>query len=271
MHIKPGRGGFQWQDAGFLGARYGVLTLGPGKPPVHILRPAEIDDPRDDHRNALRRKLNHQFRQTRRESDIAAYETSYDRAEQLMRRKELFDKAGVTPADIARYGTHPLGRHLLQARRLLEAGVRFVKVTSFHWDTHGDNFNMLRQMVPQIDRPFAAIIDDLHERGMLDRVLVVLMSEFGRTPRINSRVGRDHWPEAWSVVLAGTGIKRGVVVGRTTPDGAFCDGSEYDCGHLFHSLFYAMGVDTTTTEYINNEQPLPIAHEGQSRIMEVLA
>lgn len=271
MHIKPGRGGFQWQDAGFLGARYGALTLGEGKPPVHIVRPAEIDDPRDDSRNALRRKLNSPFRQTHREADIAAYESSYDMAEQLMTRKDLFDESGVTPADVARYGTHPLGRHLLQARRLLEAGVQFVKVTSFHWDTHGDNFNMHRQMVPQIDRPFAAIIDDLHERGMLDHVLVVLMSEFGRTPKINSRIGRDHWPEAWSVVLAGTGIKRGVVVGRTTPNGAFCDGAQYDCGHLFHTLFTAMGIDPTKTEYVNNGQPLPIAHDEQSPIAEVLA
>ena len=147
MHIKPGRGGFQWQDAGFLGARYGALTLGEGKPPIHIIRPAGIDDPRDDARNSLRRQLNQQFHDRRRESDLAAYEYSYDTAEQLMKRRDLFDEAGVSAADVERYGTHPLGRHLLQARRLLEAGVQFVKVTSYHWDMHGDNFNMHRQLV----------------------------------------------------------------------------------------------------------------------------
>lgn len=271
MHIKPGRGGFQWQDAGFLGARYGALTLGEGKPPIHIIRPNGIDDPRDDARNSLRRQLNQQFRDKHRESDVAAYEYSYDTAEQLMKRRDLFDETGVPAADVARYGTHPLGRHLLQARRLLEAGVQFVKVTSYHWDMHGDNFNMHRQLVPQIDRPFAAIIEDLHSRGMLDNVLVVLMSEFGRTPKINTRLGRDHWPEAWSLILAGCGIKRGVVVGKTTANGAFCEGAEYDCGHLFHTIFQAVGIDAAKTEYVNNGQPLPIAHEEHSKISEVLA
>ena len=271
MHIKPGRGGFQWQDAGFLGAKYGALALGEGKPPIHIFRPASIDDPRDEARNALRRRMNGEFRRERRDSDVAAYELSYDMAEQLMKRKDLFDETMVPAADVARYGSHPLGRHLLQARRLIEAGVQFVKVTSYHWDMHGDNFNMHRQLVPQIDRPFAAVIDDLHDRGLLDRVLVVLMSEFGRTPKINTRLGRDHWPEAWSVVLAGCGIKRGVVVGKTTPNGAFCDGAEYDCGHLFHTIFEAVGVQSSKTEYVNNGQPLPIAHENHAKIAEVLA
>ncbi len=271
MHIKPGRGGFQWQDAGFLGARYGALALGEGKPPIHIFRPAAIDDARDEKRNAFRRQLNQQYRQGRRESDVAAYELSYDMAEQLMKRQDLFDDSRLSPSDVERYGSHPLGRHLLQARRLLEAGVQFVKVTSYHWDMHGDNFNMHRQLVPQIDRPFAAIIEDLATRGLLDRVLVVLMSEFGRTPKINSRLGRDHWPEAWSVVLAGCGIRRGVVVGKTTANGAFCDGAEYDCGHLFHTLFAAVGISAEQTEYQNNGQPLPIAHEECSKIAEVLA
>jgi hypothetical protein len=271
MHIKPGRGGFQWQDAGFLGAKYGALALGEGKPPIHIFRPASIDDPRDEARNALRRRMNGEFRRERRDSDVAAYELSYDMAEQLMKRKDLFDETTVPDADVARYGSHPLGRHLLQARRLIEAGVQFVKVTSYHWDMHGDNFNMHRQLVPQIDRPFAAVIDDLHDRGLLDRVLVVLMSEFGRTPKINTRLGRDHWPEAWSVVLAGCGVKRGVVVGKTTPNGAFCDGAEYDCGHLFHTIFEAVGVQSSKTEYVNNGQPLPIAHENHAKIAEVLA
>ncbi len=271
MHIKPGRGGFQWQDAGFLGAKYGALALGEGKPPIHIFRPASIDDPRDEARNALRRRMNGEFRRERRDSDVAAYELSYDMAEQLMKRKDLFDETTVPAADVARYGSHPLGRHLLQARRLIEAGVQFVKVTSYHWDMHGDNFNMHRQLVPQIDRPFAAVIDDLHDRGLLDRVLVVLMSEFGRTPKINTRLGRDHWPEAWSVVLVGCGVKRGVVVGKTTPNGAFCDGAEYDCGHLFHTIFEAVGVQSSKTEYVNNGQPLPIAHENHAKIAEVLA
>ena len=269
--IKPGRGGFIWQDAGFLGARYGALALGEGKPPIHVHRPSELTDSIDDARQALRRDVNARFKKNRPSSEVDAYESSYDMAIQLMKRKELFDDSLVSPADVARYGQHPLGRHLLQARRLLEAGVQFVKVNSYHWDTHADNFNMHLELVPQIDKPLGAIIDDLEERGMLDQVLVVVMSEFGRTPKINSRVGRDHWPEAWSVLLAGAGVRRGVVVGKTTPNGAWCDGAEYDIGHLFHTLFRCVGIDSKKVEYDNQGQPLPIAHDDCQAIPEVLA
>ena len=189
----------------------------------------------------------------------------------LVQRKDLFDDSSLPQRDIQRYGTHPLGRHLLQARRLLEAGVQFVKVTSYHWDTHADNFHMHLDLVPQIDKPFAAIIDDLDDRGMLDHVLVVLMSEFGRTPKINSRVGRDHWPEAWSIMLAGCGLKQGVVVGKTTANGAWCDDAEFDIGHLFHTILLCMGVDPETTKYDHGGQPLPIAHEDCEPILELMA
>lgn len=97
---------------------------------------------------------------------------------------------------------------MLQARRMLEAGVRFVKVTSYGWDTHGDNFNGHLSLVPKVDMAFSAMLEDLQQRGMLDNVLVILMSEFGRTPRINGHLGRDHWPEAWSLAMAGCGLKK---------------------------------------------------------------
>ena len=120
-----------------------------------------------------------------------------------------------------------LARHMVQARQLLEAGVTFVKVTMFHWDTHGDNFNCHLDGVPQVDRALAAMIDDLIDRGLYDDTLVMVLSEFGRTPKINARVGRDHWPECWSLGLGGGGIKPGVVVGKTNDLGTFNVGDEY--------------------------------------------
>ena len=269
--IKPGSGGFIYQEAGFLGSKFGALALGDGKPPIHINRPDSITDQTDDARNNLRRLANARFRTDRRESEVDAYEASYDMAIKLMARKDLFDNDRLDPKEVERYGTHPLGRHILQGRRLLEAGVQFVKVTSYHWDTHGDNFNMSQRLVPQIDRPYAALINDLEERGLLDQTVVVLMSEFGRTPTINARLGRDHWPDAWSLLLAGGGIKRGVVVGKTTKDGAWVDESPFDVGHLFHTVFTALGVNTKKVEYKNNGQPLPIAREDCEPIKEVLA
>lgn len=271
LWIKPGSAGFIYQEAGFLGAKYGALALGDGEPPIHINRPASVTDETDAARNELRRLANARFRLDRRESEVDAYEQSYQMAVQLMKRKELFDNTRLPAKDIARYGTHPLGRHLLQARVLLEAGVQFVKVTSYHWDTHGDNFNMSQQLIPQIDKPFTAIINDLEERGMLDNVIVVLMSEFGRTPTINSRLGRDHWPDAWSLALAGAGVQRGVVVGKTTKDGAWVDGEAWDVGDLFHTIFRALGINPNKSHYNNSGQPLPIARDDCFPIDGVLA
>ncbi len=269
--IKPGSSGFISSHAGLLGARYGALALGDGKPPIHIHRPEGLTAETDDARQELRRRADARFRQGRSDGEVDAYESCFDTALKLMRRKELFDEGRVPRKDVERYGTHPLGRHLLQARILVEAGVRFVKVTSYHWDTHADNFAMHREMVPQIDKPFAALIDDLDERGLLENVVVLLMSEFGRTPKINQRWGRDHWPEAWSLALAGAGIKRGVVVGKTSPDGAWVDESPFDVGHVFHTVYKAVGIDPDERFYKHNGQTLAIAREDMGPMKEVLA
>jgi hypothetical protein len=192
-------------------------------------------------------------------------------AEQLRKRQELFDQTTFPAKDVDRYGSHEFGRHLLLGRRMLEAGVRFVKVNSYGWDTHGDNFNAHASLVPKVDQSFSAIIQDLADRGMLEHVLVVMMSEFGRTPRINGHIGRDHWPEAWSLVMAGCGIKPGVVVGKTNENGTYVADAELDIGHLFHTWFRALGVDTKAKEYFNEGQPLPIAHEECKAVAELLA
>jgi uncharacterized protein (DUF1501 family) len=172
---------------------------------------------------------------------------------------------------VERYGRHEIGRHMLLARKMLEAGVRFVKVNSYGWDTHGDNFSGHLSLARRFDQAFAAIVADLHDRGMLKNVLVIAMSEFGRTPRINGHVGRDHWPEAWSVAMAGCGLKPGVVVGETNPLGTFVKTDEYDIGHVFHTWFAALGIDAKKVEYDNGGQPLPIAHDDMGVIKGVLA
>jgi uncharacterized protein (DUF1501 family) len=160
---------------------------------------------------------------------------------------------------------------MLQARQMLEAGVRFVKVTSYGWDTHGDNFHGHKSLMPRFDQAFAAMISDLADRGMLNHVLVIAMSEFGRTPRINGHVGRDHWPEAWSLALAGCGLKRGVVVGQTNDLGTFVDGAASDIGHMFHTWFRCLGIDSSATQYDNHGQPLPLAHDDMHVVTELLA
>jgi hypothetical protein len=269
--VKPGSGGFIYQDAGFLGPQYGALAFGDGKPPENLLRPADLTAAEDDERNELRAAADKRYAARRRKTVTEAQSFVYDMGRALMRRQELFDPPSKDSKDVERYGTHEIGRHMLLARKLLEAGVRFVKVNSYGWDTHGDHFNGHLSLVSKFDQAFASIVEDLAERGMLDNVLVIAATEFGRTPRINGTIGRDHWPEAWSMAMAGCGLKRGVAVGATNDEGTFVKGDEHDIGHMFHTWFNALGLDAKKTEYDNHGQPLPIAHEGTGPIRELLA
>lgn len=269
--IKPGSSGFIPGDAGFLGPRYGALALGDGKPPENLLRPDTISAEEDRDRQQLRILADRRYASRRPRGTVEAASHVYDMAAQLQKQRALFDFSTFPRKDVERYGTCDLGRHLLLGRRMLEAGVTFVKVTSYGWDTHGDNFNGHLSLVSKFDRAFAAVIEDLAERSMLDHVLVIAMSEFGRTPRINGHLGRDHWPEAWSLAMAGCGLKHGLAVGRTNAPGTRVEGDEHDIGHLFHTWFRALGVDPIRTEYDNAGQPLPIANDECAAVEEVLA
>ncbi|MGE0607794.1 MAG: DUF1501 domain-containing protein [Pirellulales bacterium] len=269
--IKPGNGGFIYQDAGFLGPQYGALAFGDGKPPANLLRHESVTAEEDAARNALREAANQRYAARRRPNTAETHGYVFQMARKLMERQDLFDEATFSEQDRQRYGTHEIGRHMLLARKMLEAGVRFVKVNSYGWDTHGDNFHGHLSLVPRFDQAFAAIVEDLAVSGMLDHVLVIAMSEFGRTPRINGHIGRDHWPESWSLAMAGCGVKRGVVVGATNDNGTEVAGTGYDIGHMFHTWFNALGIDSVNLQYDNNGQPLPIAHDDCGPVKDVLA
>ena len=113
-----------------------------------------------------------------------------------------------------------------------------------------------------------ALLEDLHDRSMLANVLVVVMAEFGRTPRVNGSVGRDHWPNAWSLAMTGTGIQRGLVVGKTLPDGTDVATEPYDIGAMFHTWYRALGGHDA--EFMNGTQPLPIAHDDMKPVEALL-
>ena len=269
--IKPGNGGFIYKDAGFLGPKYGALAFGDGKPPENMLPHESVSSTDNDARNSLREAANQRYARRRRKPISEANDYVYDVARTLMKRRDLFDASQFSQRDLDRYGTHDLGRHMLQGRKMLEAGVTFVKVNSYGWDTHGDNFNGHHSLMPRFDQAFSAVVEDLAESGMLENVLVIAMSEFGRTPRINGHIGRDHWPEAWSLAMAGRGMKKGVVVGKTNKQGTWVDGDEHDIGHMFHTWFHALGIDSKKVEYDNGGQPLPIAHDDCEPVKELLA
>jgi uncharacterized protein (DUF1501 family) len=270
VHITPrGSSGFNRGDAAFLGPRYASVTLGDGNPPPNLLRPPTLSELADMERNDLRDRLNSRFTQARRTADTEAYTNSFAQAQQVIARRSIFDLGQEPMAIRQRYGDHEFGRHCLLARRLLEQGVTFVKVTHSNYDTHHENFDFHIEQLGEFDRSFAVLIDDLHQRGMLDSTLLIVMSEFGRTPRINRNLGRDHWSRAWSIALGGCGVQPGAVVGRTNADGTAVTDRQVHGGHLFHTYFRALGLNPTRNHY-HDGRPIPMTDPQASAIQEVL-
>jgi uncharacterized protein (DUF1501 family) len=271
IHITPREGGsgFNNKDAAFLGPKYASITLGDGKPPENLFRPASLAETADKQRNTIREHLNDRFAARRRSAETEAYTESYDQAVQLMRQKSVFDIGKEPRQSLERYGDHEFGRHCLLGRRLLENGATFVKVTHSNYDTHHENFDFHIEQLGEFDRTFATLVDDLHQTGLLQSTLIVVMSEFGRTPKINARDGRDHWGTAWSVALGGCGIHGGAVVGKTNANGTAVIDREVHGGHLFHTYFRALGLDPKRNYYIE-KRPIPMADPDASAIKEIL-
>ena len=262
-------GGGSSREAAFLGPKYAPLTLDDGQAPPNLKRTSGLTPQADARRRALRRRLSQRFAAGRRQALTEIYNSSYDQAAALMARKEIFDFSSIPDKDVQRYGKHPFGRHCLMARKLVESGITFVKVGHSNYDTHSENFNFHIEQLGEFDRPFATFVSDLAERGLLDHTLIIVMCEFGRTPRINQRLGRDHWGTAWSVALGGCGIKRGVVVGKTNANGTRVVDREVNAGHLFHTYYEAMGLNSTEPFY-HNGRPFTKAAPKTSAIKELL-
>lgn len=268
--LPKGGGGFGKADAAFLGPKYASVSLGDGKPPADLTRPKELSADSDAAREALRKKLNDRFARSRKSAATDAYVESFAQAERVVKQGEVFDIERENPKIADRYGRHDFGRHMLLARRLLEAGVTYVKVQHSNYDTHHENFDFHIEQLGEFDRPFATFLDDLADRGMLESTLVIVMAEFGRTPRINHLYGRDHWSKAWSIAMAGCGLKGGAVVGKTNANGTAVIDREVNGGHLFHTYLAAVGLDPKKNFY-PDDRPVPIADPKASAITEVLA
>jgi len=206
----------------------------------------------------------------RRTALTDAYTSSYEQAQELMRQRDVFDVTKESPEDQDRYGKHDFGRHCLLARRLLEKGITFVQVSHSNYDTHNENFVFHIEQLGEFDKPFATLVADLAARGMLDSTLIVVLSEFGRTPNINQYYGRDHWGTAWSVCLGGAKLQRGAVIGKTNETGTAVSDREVDAGHLFHTYLQAVGIDSTGHFNIDGRE-IPIADPAFQPIKELLA
>lgn len=254
-------------NGGFLGTGYDAFTIGaPGRAPDNA-RPA-TDAPRFQRRLALLGKLQGAAGISGQEDHRQLYD---DAARMILSpRMEAFNLEGEPAAVRDAYGRTPFGSACLLARRLLEAGVTFIEATLGGWDTHDNNFERSRTLCGQLDQPFAALLEDLGQRGLLDTTLVVWMGEFGRTPRINPRAGRDHYPRAFSAALAGGRVRGGQVIGATDDAGETVKDRPVSEKDLFQTIYTSLGIDPHKEHMSPIGRPIKIVDGGQP-VSELLA
>jgi uncharacterized protein (DUF1501 family) len=226
-------------------------------------RPDHVTDVRMEKRLKMWKNLQSGFLSTHQTGAAKTHNMVYENAVRLMNSDEAlaFDLSKEPAALRESYGRTVFGQGCLLARRLIEHGVSFVEVTlggGAGWDTHADNFNAVRTLSAELDNAWATLITDLSDRGLLESTTILWMGEFGRTPQINSTVGRDHFPAAWSAVLAGGGIAGGQAYGRTSDSGMAVEEGQMSAEDLLATLCAAVGVDHKTTQIDDNGRPTRI-------------
>lgn len=256
----------------FLGAEHApfVVDGNPARKDFRVrdvVLPKDISEGRASRRRALRESLDRMVRH--RDAATAdptlAFDSYYDQGLQLVTSEAAqaaFDIHREPEAIKSRYGRGDFGQRLLLARRLVEVGVPFVTVYHGGWDHHVGIFKALRSKVPPVDHGMAGLLTDLDERGLLDDTLVILLGEFGRTPKINDRGGRDHWPHAMSILMAGAGIPGGHVVGATDRNGAYANENVHSPEDFAVSLYTKMGIDPHQIMHNSVGRPVPLVNGG---------
>jgi hypothetical protein len=262
-------------SGGFLGAKYAAAPIGSANEGLQdSTRPGEVSASDFDRRLSLADRLNRQFHQRYPNADVKAYQDLYQEAIRLMNSEDLkaFNLSGETEATRALYGPGRFAQGCMLARRLVEHGVRFVEVQLGGWDTHYDNFAGVEGRCREFDQAYAALIRDLAGRGLLDETLVVVATEFGRTPEIQAEHndGRDHHPAAFTCLLAGGGVKGGFVHGETDSTGARVKKDEVSPQDFNATIAHALGIPHDQVLMSPSGRPFRIADKGQP-IKEVFA
>ncbi len=256
--------------AGFLGGRYNPMFLTDKMIPADIKRLESISDADHRDRARLRDAFAKSFARQYHDSMLDSHNSAYSRVRGLMASDYLFDIDREPQSVRDHYGPTQFGQQCLIARRLVEAGVPFVKVARAWWDSHGQNFETHRELCADLDHCMAALLDDLKTRGLLENTLVITLGEFGRTPSINGSLGRDHFASAWSCSLSGCGIRGGSVYGKSDQDGQTVVEGEMNAGDLYATIFAALGIDHRK-EYMVGSRPIPIADFDSQPCHDILA
>jgi uncharacterized protein (DUF1501 family) len=264
--------------SGYLSSSYGPFSLGadPGDRNFSVRDlnlPGGVDDARFASRRSLLEVVNQHFSSLEKSDKLTAMDTFYDRAYSLIssqKAREAFNIKAESEEVRNEYGRNPAGQRMLLARRLVESGVRFVTLTYGGWDHHAQVKNGFNGQMPALDQAFATLIRDLERRGLLDSTLVMISSEFGRTPKINRDAGRDHWPKVFSIVLAGGGIKKGSVYGSSDSTGSEPQDDPLTLSDLAATLYRCLGIDGEKRLIAPGNRPVRIVDSGKARL-ELLA
>ncbi len=257
--------------ASFLGPAYDAMILtDPSKPGFHVpdlalpktITPEEVEDGRE-----MLKIVDQYYRQKEETAEFAKMDTFEEQALKMILSptvKNAFDLTQEPDKMKDAYGRNRPGQSALLARRLVEAGCRFVTAAGYkanEWDTHAANEKHLKEdLSPLLDQTLSAMLEDLDQRGLLKTTVVLVAGEFGRTPVINPNGGRDHWPDCWSLLIGGGGIEGGQIIGASDKDGAYVEDRPVSLGDLFATVYKAMGVDWTKTYDSPIGRPIYIAN-----------
>jgi len=257
-------------DAGYLSKAFGPFSLG-SDPSAAGFKVRDLNSTvsqeRFDKRRSILETVDSHFKYQENSDSLAAMDSFYQKAYDLIsspKAKEAFALDKEPQVMKEAYGLNQAGQRLLMARRLVEAGVRFVSVTYGGWDMHTGIGNGMSKQLPQFDQAYATLINDLDQRGLLDSTIVMISSEFGRTPKINKDAGRDHWPRVFSVVFAGGGFKRGHVYGSSDATGSDVETDPLTIENLAATLYTQLGIDPEAKLMASGGRPVSIVYNGQA-------
>ena len=261
----------EFANSGYLSSAFGPFAIGSepsrGDFKVRDLNmPGGVDDSRFNRRRSLLETVDHHFRTIEESDALDSMDAFYQHAYKLIssqEAREAFNLKAEPEAVQSRYGMNTSGQRMLLARRLVEAGTRFVSLTAGGWDHHDNIKNGIQGQMPPVDQAIAALISDLDERGLLDSTLVMVTSEFGRTPKINGTGGRDHWPRVFSVGLAGGGVQRGLVHGSSDALGGEPEEDMVGIQDLATTVYNQLGITGDKELMAPGDRPIEIVDGGR--------
>jgi len=261
----------EFANSGYLSSAFGPFGLGadPAQKGFRVRDlnlPKGVDDKRFDRRKSMLNAVDGHFRSLENSDALDSMDSFYQHAYKLIssqKAREAFDLSKEPDKLKEMYGKTQAGQRMLLARRLAEAGVRFISLTAGGWDHHDNIKNGIKSQLPSVDKAVAALLKDLQQRGMLDNTLVLLTSEFGRTPKINKTNGRDHWPRVFSVMMAGGGVKKGVIYGKSNALAAEPEENKVGVQDFAKTVYNQIGINADKELMAPGGRPIEIVDGGE--------